>query len=44
LVTNASLLDELTSYGDHVIGIGDCFAPHTVEEAVLEGLQAAWSI
>jgi len=27
-----------------VIGIGDCLAPRTVEEAVLEGLQAAWSI
>ena len=38
------LLDELTDYRDHVIGIGDCLAPRTVEEAVLEGLQAAWSI
>jgi len=44
LITNASLLDELTSYGDHVIGIGDCLAPRTVEQAVLEGFQAAWSI
>jgi len=44
LITNASLLDELTSYGDHVIGIGDCLAPRTVEEVVLEGLQAAWSM
>jgi len=40
----AGLLDELTDSGDHVIGIGDCLAPRTVEEAVLEGLQAAWSI
>lgn len=40
----AGLLDELTDYGDHVIGIGDCLAPRTVEEAVLEGLHAAWSI
>ena len=40
----AGLLDELTDYGDHVIGIGDCLAPRTVEEAVLEGLKAAWSI
>jgi NADPH-dependent 2,4-dienoyl-CoA reductase/sulfur reductase-like enzyme len=40
----AGLLDELTDYGDHVIGIGDCLAPRTVEEAVLEGVQAAWSI
>ena len=38
------LLDELTDHGDHVIGIGDCLAPRTVEEAVLEGLQAAWGI
>lgn len=40
----AGLLDELSDYGDHVIGIGDCLAPRTVEEAVLEGLHAAWSI
>ena len=40
----AGLLDELTGYSGHVIGIGDCLAPRTVEEAVLEGLQAAWSI
>jgi 2,4-dienoyl-CoA reductase-like NADH-dependent reductase (Old Yellow Enzyme family) len=40
----AGLLDELTDYGGRVIGIGDCLAPRTVEEAVLEGLQAAWSI
>jgi len=39
----AGLLGELTDH-DHVIGIGDCLAPRTVEEAVLEGLQAAWSI
>ena len=44
LVTNASWLDELTAYGDHVIGIGDCLAPRTVEEAVFEGLQAACSV
>jgi hypothetical protein len=44
LVINASLLDELTDYDDHVIGRGDCLAPRTVEEAVLGGLQAAWSI
>jgi pyruvate/2-oxoglutarate dehydrogenase complex dihydrolipoamide dehydrogenase (E3) component len=43
-VSLAGLLDELTDYGGHVIGIGDCLAPRTVEEAVLEGLQAAWSI
>jgi 2,4-dienoyl-CoA reductase-like NADH-dependent reductase (Old Yellow Enzyme family) len=40
----SGLLDELTGYGSDVIGIGDCLAPRTVEEAVLEGLQAAWSI
>jgi hypothetical protein len=27
-----------------VIGIGGCLALRTVEEPVLEGLQAAWSI
>ncbi|MDA8117860.1 MAG: FAD-dependent oxidoreductase [Actinomycetota bacterium] len=27
-----------------VTGIGDCLAPRTVEEAVLEGLRAAWTI
>jgi hypothetical protein len=40
----SGLLDELTDYGNEVIGIGDCLSPRTVEEAVLEGLQAAWSI
>ena len=27
-----------------VTGVGDCLAPRTVEEAVLEGLKAAWAI
>jgi hypothetical protein len=27
VITNASLLDELTDYGSHVIGIGDYLAP-----------------
>jgi 2,4-dienoyl-CoA reductase-like NADH-dependent reductase (Old Yellow Enzyme family) len=35
-----SLLQALEGSGFPVIGIGDCLAPRTVEEAVLEGLRA----
>ncbi|MGH3212045.1 MAG: FAD-dependent oxidoreductase [Trebonia sp.] len=35
------LLETLESAGTPVIGIGDCLAPRTVEEAVLDGLVAA---
>ena len=39
------LLRELTADGSLVVtGVGDCLAPRTVEEAVLEGLKAAWTI
>lgn len=49
----ASLLDELSGRADlrstagrsvEVHGIGDCLAPRTVEEAVLEGLRVATAI
>jgi len=39
-----SLLNELEAYDGTVIGIGDCMAPRTAEEAVLDGLKAAWSL
>jgi len=38
------LLDTLEPAGVPAIGIGDCLAPRTVEEAVLEGLVAASGI
>ena len=37
-VPESALLEELKSLGRTVVGIGDCLAPRTVEEAVLEGL------
>ena len=40
----AELLETLESAGLPAIGIGDCLAPRTVEEAVLEGLVAASGI
>jgi len=46
-VPDSALLDELTgpaAFGGEVIGVGDCLAPRTVEEAVLDGLKAAWAI
>ena len=46
-VPESGLLDELTGpagFGGEVIGVGDCLAPRTVEEAVLDGLKAAWAI
>jgi 2,4-dienoyl-CoA reductase-like NADH-dependent reductase (Old Yellow Enzyme family)/thioredoxin reductase len=41
---NNGLVSELNGVADDVIAIGDCRAPRTVEEAVLEGLQAAWNL
>jgi 2,4-dienoyl-CoA reductase-like NADH-dependent reductase (Old Yellow Enzyme family) len=38
------LLEELDGYGGEVIPIGDCLAPRTAEEAVLEGLRAGWGL
>ena len=42
--SNGALLDALEGYDGTVIGIGDCMAPRTAEEAVLDGLKAAWSL
>ncbi|MBM7369049.1 oxidoreductase [Gordonia hydrophobica] len=39
-----SLVRELDDVGCDVIAIGDAVAPRTVEEAILEGLKAAWNI
>jgi len=39
-----ALLDELDAAGLNAVGVGDCLAPRTVEEAVLEGLVAASAI
>lgn len=38
------LLIALEDYEGQVIGIGDCMAPRTAEEAVLDGLKAAWAL
>lgn len=38
------LLDALESGGVPAVGVGDCLAPRTVEEAVLDGLVAASDI
>jgi 2,4-dienoyl-CoA reductase-like NADH-dependent reductase (Old Yellow Enzyme family)/thioredoxin reductase len=43
-IPNDSLLRTLDGLAEDVIAIGDCRAPRTVEEAVLEGLQAAWKL
>ncbi|HEY9038495.1 MAG TPA: FAD-dependent oxidoreductase [Roseovarius sp.] len=39
-----ALLTALEGYAGQVVGIGDCMAPRTAEEAVLDGLKAAWTI
>ena len=39
-----ALLTALSAYPRQVIGIGDCMAPRTAEEAVLDGLKAAWAL
>ncbi|MCH8167578.1 MAG: FAD-dependent oxidoreductase [Proteobacteria bacterium] len=38
------LLAELEGYGGLVRPIGDCLAPRTAEEAVFDGLRAAWAL
>jgi 2,4-dienoyl-CoA reductase-like NADH-dependent reductase (Old Yellow Enzyme family) len=38
------LLSELEGYGGIVRAIGDCLAPRTAEEAVLDGLREAWRL
>ena len=38
------LLGELGGYGGLVRPIGDCLAPRTAEEAVFDGLRAAWAL
>ena len=38
------LLAELEGYGGLVRLIGDCLAPRTAEEAVLDGLREAWRL
>ncbi len=40
----AGLLNELEDHGAEIIGIGDCLAPRTAEEAVFEGLKAGWGL
>lgn len=39
-----ALLGELAARGINAVGVGDCLAPRSVEEAVLEGLVAATEI
>jgi pyruvate/2-oxoglutarate dehydrogenase complex dihydrolipoamide dehydrogenase (E3) component len=34
----------LDGYAGEIVSIGDCAAPRTAEEAVLEGLKAAWAM
>jgi 2,4-dienoyl-CoA reductase-like NADH-dependent reductase (Old Yellow Enzyme family)/thioredoxin reductase len=41
---NASLLEELEAAGMSPVGVGDCLAPRSVEEAVLEGLKVGNTI
>jgi 2,4-dienoyl-CoA reductase-like NADH-dependent reductase (Old Yellow Enzyme family)/thioredoxin reductase len=41
---SGELLETLESAGVRAVGIGDCLAPRTVEEAVLDGLVAASGI
>lgn len=39
-----ALLTQCEAAGLPVTGIGDCLAPRTAEEAVLEGLKAGWAV
>jgi hypothetical protein len=39
-----SLEETLTNYEGEVVPIGDCLAPRTAEEAVLEGLKVGMAI
>ena len=34
----------LEGWGGRVVAIGDCMAPRTAEEAVLDGLKVAWTL
>ena len=43
-VPDMGLLDSLEGYDGEVVAIGDCLAARTAEEAVLDGLKAAWSL
>lgn len=43
-IQNDTLLAELESSGAAITAIGDCLSPRTVEEATLEGLQAAFAL
>ena len=38
------LLAALADYPGEVVAAGDCLAPRTAEEAVLEGLKAGWAL
>lgn len=40
----ATLLDELEDYEGDVFAAGDCLAGRTAEEAVYEGMKAAWAL
>ena len=42
--SNSSLMDSLGLFNGHLIAIGDCVQPRSVEEAVLEGLKVATEI
>lgn len=41
--SDTRLMDALADSAVPVIGIGDCMAPRTAEEAVLDGLRAGWT-
>jgi hypothetical protein len=41
---NTGLEDELAGWGGEVHLVGDCLAPRTAEEAVLEGLRAGVAV
>ncbi|ASJ72053.1 FAD-dependent oxidoreductase [Granulosicoccus antarcticus] len=43
-ISECTLLDELESADIALVAIGDCVAARTAEEAVLEGLKAAWTL
>jgi len=38
------LESELKPLVEKLIAVGDCLSPRTAEEAVYEGLQAAWEL
>ena len=42
--SETGLLEALADWDGEVHPIGDCLSPRTVEEAVLEGLRAAWRL